>query len=416
MSPPNALLALADVASVYEECASYAASLSAHSAFVSAPTSSTASQSSMTDVPRRSTTPISSRPAKKRPVPLELAMAAFEVAEEPSKKVRTAPDDVSTALPRLPPSQPKATSHGTKSKSSNPKDKPDKKKTKTKKSRRNSNTTPPPSFPAILMGIISTPQNSMCITFLSDDQRFVILDGVKFESEVLPMHFEATPESPLYASFLRMLDEWGFKIESAEEFPGIVVYSHPMFKKGDWEGCLNICKPGSVVEVKQIAQVADAPAKKSAKGPKAKCPKAKSSETVAQPPQVPPAMEPPTAQNLGLLNATLSQHMTATESSRILCNRFGLLQDSLALQAVMQAQQARSRMISAAVGGLDGSSPRTISPEFQTAVAAAGAQNPNLPLELDVMTARFIKSSMERMQSRQVMRSHFNGFGMPNNA
>lgn len=63
-----------------------------------------------------------------------------------------------------------------------------------------------PSFPVILMAIMSGSQNREYITFLSDDQRFIIIDSVSLESKVLPLHFEAN--APTYDHFLQLLDLW----------------------------------------------------------------------------------------------------------------------------------------------------------------------------------------------------------------
>jgi hypothetical protein len=280
------------------------------------------------------------------------------------------------------------------------------------------------------MGMLSTPQNSQYITFLSDERRFVILDSAEFETKLLPMHFE-THSSNMYWNFTRMLEEWDFKAETDDDHPGKDVYSHPQFKKGDWEGCLRITKPGS-----EAANFKASPPLKPLGMPPL--------------PSVPAAhsqMETP-AQSLALLNASLSKHMSATEQSRLLCNRHGLLKDSSTLlemiqaqasqndasllqpmmlqaqqsnsstlqammadvssiQALMAAQQERSRMITAAVESLGHSiTPRTISPEFSQIQAALGSQS------LDALAENFIKQSVERMMSRQfIMRQMGQDFG-----
>ena len=85
------------------------------------------------------------------------------------------------------------------------------------------------------------------------------------------------------------------------------------------------------------------------------------------------------------------------------------------LQALMSAQQARSRLLTAAVETFQDpncTNPRTISPEFSQAAASLLGNQANL----DVMTERFIKQSMERMMERQVIMSQMgqqqNGFGV----
>jgi hypothetical protein len=63
-----------------------------------------------------------------------------------------------------------------------------------------------PPFPVILMAILSGSQNWEYITFLSDEQRFIIIDSVSLESKVLPIHFEENV--PTYDQFLQLLDLW----------------------------------------------------------------------------------------------------------------------------------------------------------------------------------------------------------------
>ena len=63
-----------------------------------------------------------------------------------------------------------------------------------------------PSFPVILMAIMSGSQNREYITFLSDEQRFIIIDSVALETKVLPIHFEASV--PSYEQFLQLLHLW----------------------------------------------------------------------------------------------------------------------------------------------------------------------------------------------------------------
>ena len=47
-----------------------------------------------------------------------------------------------------------------------------------------------PSFPTILMGILSAPQNNDCIQFLTDEQSFIIVNPNALERNVLPTHFQ----------------------------------------------------------------------------------------------------------------------------------------------------------------------------------------------------------------------------------
>ena len=64
-----------------------------------------------------------------------------------------------------------------------------------------------PSFPVVLMAILSGTQNSQYITFLSNGESFIIIDPVGLELNVLPKHFEDT-NSPTYDEFLQLLAIW----------------------------------------------------------------------------------------------------------------------------------------------------------------------------------------------------------------
>ena len=61
------------------------------------------------------------------------------------------------------------------------------------------------SFPTILMGILSAPQNSECITFLSDDCNFIIINPEGLEN-ILPQYFENT--APTSDEFIQLLTLW----------------------------------------------------------------------------------------------------------------------------------------------------------------------------------------------------------------
>ena len=63
-----------------------------------------------------------------------------------------------------------------------------------------------PTFPVILMAIMSGSHNREYITFLSDEQRFIIIDSVSLETKVLPLHFEENV--PTYDQFLQQLHMW----------------------------------------------------------------------------------------------------------------------------------------------------------------------------------------------------------------
>lgn len=66
-----------------------------------------------------------------------------------------------------------------------------------------------PSFPTILMGILSAPQNDEHMTFLSSDDvndKFIIIDGDVLERVVLPLHFDDM--SPTFDEFTQLLSLW----------------------------------------------------------------------------------------------------------------------------------------------------------------------------------------------------------------
>ena len=64
-----------------------------------------------------------------------------------------------------------------------------------------------PSFPVVLMAILSATQNSQYITFLSNGESFITIDPVGLELNVLPKHFE-DKNSPTYDEFLQLLAIW----------------------------------------------------------------------------------------------------------------------------------------------------------------------------------------------------------------
>ena len=63
-----------------------------------------------------------------------------------------------------------------------------------------------PSFPTVLMGILSAPQNNEYITFLSDEQNFIIINSDEMERKVLPMYFENNV--PSCDEFMHLLTSW----------------------------------------------------------------------------------------------------------------------------------------------------------------------------------------------------------------
>ena len=117
-------------------------------------------------------------------------------------------------------------------------------------SNRNIISSEPPSFPVILMAILTSPQNEELIAFLSDEQSFIVIDPITLQNDVLPRHFEEDP--PNLEQFTACLEKWGFETVNDPNYPNVNVYRHPMFRKGDWEGCLKIQLPVSERGMKRV--------------------------------------------------------------------------------------------------------------------------------------------------------------------
>jgi len=98
-----------------------------------------------------------------------------------------------------------------------------------------------PSFPVVLMGIMSAPQNEEFITFLSDEQSFVIVRPDALAKHILPAHFDGS--APTLDQFLDLLAIWEFEKVDCPQYPQVDVFKHPMFRKGDWEACLQMELP-----------------------------------------------------------------------------------------------------------------------------------------------------------------------------
>eukprot|EP01082_Thalassiosira_pseudonana_P002726 g2994.t1 g2994 contig12:1223173-1224045(+) len=79
----------------------------------------------------------------------------------------------------------------------------------TKKKRRRKLKSDTANFPTILMGIMTTPKNDDFIAFLSDEERFIVVDPRGLEKEVLTEYFDEDVST--YDQFVEMLDRWGFK-------------------------------------------------------------------------------------------------------------------------------------------------------------------------------------------------------------
>jgi hypothetical protein len=96
-----------------------------------------------------------------------------------------------------------------------------------------------PSFPIILMAIMTTPQNEKFISFLSDNQSFIIINPAALSRVVLPVHFEDCV--PSFEQFVDILATWGFCVGKRDQrFPNVLVYRHESFRRGEWEICLKM--------------------------------------------------------------------------------------------------------------------------------------------------------------------------------
>ena len=114
------------------------------------------------------------------------------------------------------------------------------------------------SFPVTLMAMIESPQSdSPCISFLSDNQRFVIVDPSRLEQEIFPKHFDL--RTPTLDEFSEMLHLWGFEKSVDKLFPNVAVYKHEQFRKGEWEKCLKIEMPLESLE--KLSKIQGRPSK-----------------------------------------------------------------------------------------------------------------------------------------------------------
>jgi hypothetical protein len=93
------------------------------------------------------------------------------------------------------------------------------------------------------MGILSNHENADTIAFLSDNQRFIVVNPIELEASVLPLHSEELSGAVTYNKFVKLLSKWGFNVMKDAKYPDINMYSHPLFRKDDWEGCFKITMP-----------------------------------------------------------------------------------------------------------------------------------------------------------------------------
>ena len=87
------------------------------------------------------------------------------------------------------------------------------------------------AFPGILMTLLLDPRNSDIITFLPDGKYFA-LRREKFSCKMMRDIFNMVD----YETFTAELSSWGFtRVETKR--PGIEVYRHKLFRKGEWTLC-----------------------------------------------------------------------------------------------------------------------------------------------------------------------------------
>eukprot|EP00579_Thalassiosira_antarctica_P011053 CAMPEP_0201909998 /NCGR_PEP_ID=MMETSP0903-20130614/1536_1 /ASSEMBLY_ACC=CAM_ASM_000552 /TAXON_ID=420261 /ORGANISM="Thalassiosira antarctica, Strain CCMP982" /LENGTH=640 /DNA_ID=CAMNT_0048444581 /DNA_START=36 /DNA_END=1958 /DNA_ORIENTATION=- len=224
------LFALAQLAVMSEEERGVASSSSLR---CNPPTASTEKKAASPSSSNRTRSPAPRRPAKKRAVPAEFD--AMTVTTQCYGAIAAA-----TASPES--HNKPSTTTPTPAGSSN---KPTKLLKQTKSKQRGSTTfkmkANQPSFPVILMAIMSAPQNKEFITFLSDGKSFIIVHPGALAKIVLPIHFEENV--PTFDQFLNLLAIWGFEVIKDPQFPRVNVYKHPLFRRGEWESCLQMKLP-----------------------------------------------------------------------------------------------------------------------------------------------------------------------------
>lgn len=173
------------------------------------------------------------------------------------------------------------------------------------------------------MGIMTTPKNDDFIAFLSDEERFIVVDPRGLEKEVLTEYFDEDVST--YDQFVEMLDRWGFEVVEDEnaKYPCITVYKHELFKKGDWEGCLKIGMGGTssssndktVVETSDEEVPVELPkkTKKEKASPSKRKQKKQTKSRSVTPPSAPKASQPPATAPI-----TFSRHPSAMNTSKLI--------------------------------------------------------------------------------------------------
>jgi hypothetical protein len=103
------------------------------------------------------------------------------------------------------------------------------------------------SFPGRLMTLLLDPDNGDIVTFLPDGKYFALRRDA-FATKVMKSKLKFDE----YRAFVVELSEWGFcPVETKR--PGIEVYRHRLFRKGDWKRCEEMKQGDSGTESKELS-------------------------------------------------------------------------------------------------------------------------------------------------------------------
>eukprot|EP00545_Synedropsis_sp_CCMP1620_P009396 CAMPEP_0119014654 /NCGR_PEP_ID=MMETSP1176-20130426/10111_1 /TAXON_ID=265551 /ORGANISM="Synedropsis recta cf, Strain CCMP1620" /LENGTH=400 /DNA_ID=CAMNT_0006967861 /DNA_START=34 /DNA_END=1236 /DNA_ORIENTATION=- len=105
------------------------------------------------------------------------------------------------------------------------------------------------TFPGRLMTLLLDPDNDDIVTFLPDGKYFALRKN-EFACKIMKEKLKIDD----YGSFAGKLSEWGFcPVETKR--PGIKVYRHKLFRKGDWKRCEEMKQGDSGTENKEIGSL-----------------------------------------------------------------------------------------------------------------------------------------------------------------
>eukprot|EP00522_Entomoneis_paludosa_P011406 CAMPEP_0172450316 /NCGR_PEP_ID=MMETSP1065-20121228/8709_1 /TAXON_ID=265537 /ORGANISM="Amphiprora paludosa, Strain CCMP125" /LENGTH=410 /DNA_ID=CAMNT_0013202095 /DNA_START=26 /DNA_END=1258 /DNA_ORIENTATION=- len=112
------------------------------------------------------------------------------------------------------------------------------------------------TFPQRLMEVLDDSSYIEIISWLEDDQSFMIYKPEDFAVQILPKHFNKESK---YTSFCRKLNRWGFIRYGRGPMAG--AYCHPLFRKGGHRRlsqmtCRSSAKSGASSTKKRVAQAA----------------------------------------------------------------------------------------------------------------------------------------------------------------